>query len=244
VSRSATSRSAVARTALLALPLAGTLLLAGCVPAADPDESASPPVSDTPSEEPTETAGPAALPDLSGSELFTIDAVAAYDGTHFHLVLTAYVPIETGTAEAQQVDAYFKEHGDTTGVFAAAVAADGPIQLLDLDVEALDGDWPDGFLFPMSAGLPGLSAIVDIPSSNDAYYSNIEGTGTGTVLAALAGDAPVTVFDWDQLPLTYGFEAAGPIGFDTCDITTTDLAASYSGITAWTEGFCTFGVGM
>jgi hypothetical protein len=244
MSSPAVSRTSGSRIALLVLPLAATLVLAGCVPAANPDESASPAVSDTPSEEPTETAGPAALPDLSGSELFTIDAVAGYDGARFHLVLTAYVPIETGTAEAEQVDAYFKEHGDTSGVFAAAVAADGPIQILDLEVEALDGDWPDGFLIPMSAGLPGLSAIVDIPSSNDAYYSNIEGVGTGTVLAALTGDAPVTVFDWDQLALTYGFEAAGPIGFDSCDITTTDHAADYPAIASWAQGFCTFGVGM
>ena len=235
-------RTSASRVALLAVPTLAVFLLAGCVPAAEPEESASPTVSETPSDESTEEAGPAVLPDLGGSELFTIDAVATYDGARYHLVLTAYVPIETGTTEAQQVDAYFKEHGDTSGVFAAAVAADGVVQVLDLEVEALDGDWPDGFAVPLSAGLPGLAAVVDIPSSKDAYFANIEGTGTGTVLAALTGDAPVTVFDWAELQLRYGFEAAGPVGFDTCDITTTEHAADYPAISAWVDGFCTFGV--
>ena len=234
------SRSA----ALLALPLAASLLLAGCVPSGEPEQTASPAASETPTEEASETPAEAVIPDLGGSELFTIDGVATYEGARYHLVLTAYEPIGTGTAEARQVDAYLRQHGDTTGVFANTVAAEGVLQLLKLDVEGLDGDWPAGLTIPLSAGLPGHGSIVDIPSSNDAYFSNIEGVGTGWVVAGLTDDAPVTLGDWDRLDLRYGFEAAGPVGFDACDITTTARADSSAEIASWQQGFCTFGIGV
>jgi hypothetical protein len=227
--------------ALLVLPLAA-VLLAGCVPAA-PEETDTPVATETPTEEATDAPqGDAVMPDLGGSDLFTIDAVATYEGARIHLTLTGYVPIETGTAEAQQIDRYLREHGDTTGLFATTVDHAGSLQLLKLDVEGLDGDWPADLSIPVSGGLPGLATIVDIPSSSDGFYAYLEGTGSGYVVAGLTSDAPVTVFDWDQLGLTYGFLAAGPVGMDACDVTTTDRATSYAGMSAWVQGFCTFGV--
>jgi len=231
------SRSA----ALLVLPLTA-LLLAGCVPSA-PAPTGTPVATETPTEEATDAPpAEAVMPDLGGSDLFTIDAVATYEGARFHLTMTAYTPIETGTAEAQQIDRYLREHGDTTGLFATTVDAEGSLQVLKLDVEGLDGDWPADLSIPVAAGLPGLATIVDIPSSSDGFYAYLEGTGSGYVVAGLTGDAPVTVFDWDQLALTYGFLAAGPVGMDACDVTTTARAADYTGMSAWVQGFCTFGV--
>lgn len=230
------SRSA----ALLAVPLVA-LLLAGCVPAADAG------VTPTPTEAPveTETEAPqadAVIPDLGGSELFTVEATATYEGARFHLVLTAYVPLETGTTEAQEIGRYLSEHGDTSGLFGNTVADEGSLQLLKLDVEALDGDWPADLVIPLIAGLPGESVVLDVPSTSDGYYSSLEGTGSGWVVSGLTGDAPVTVFDWDQLALDYGVVAAGPIGIDFCDVTTTERADAYAGMSSWNEGFCTFGV--
>lgn len=228
-------------SALLVLPLVA-VLLTGCVPA-EPEENAGPSASGTPSAEATEAPpAEATIPDLGGSELFTIDAVATYDGARFHLTLTGYVPIETGTTEGQQIDRYLREHGDTSGIFATTVDQDGVLQLMTLDVEALDGAWPSDLTIPVVGGLPGLATIVDLPSSSDGYYAYLDGTGTGYVVAGLTSDAPVTVSDWDRLGLTYGFLASGPVGMDACDVTTTDRAASYAGMSAWVQGFCTFGV--
>lgn len=236
----------VRRSTLLLAPIAAVaLLLAGCVPAPPSTPSPSASESGTPTPEPTETRVPdAVLPDLGGSEVLEFDSVVTFDsGDRFHITMTVYVPLETGTTEAQQIADYLTAQGDSSGIVDDTVAAGGVIQLIDLTVEGLDGPWPAGAVIPVRAGIGGQYTIAGTPSAPDpgTTFLNITGTGTGVIVAGLSASSPVTVFDWADLPLSYGMEAAQGYAFDTCDITTTQRAADYPSIANWVQSGCTFG---
>lgn len=235
------------RSALVVPLLAAALLLAGCVPQeTDPTApSSSPTTVESATPEPTETTpSEAVLPDLGGSELFTIDAVVTPDGGDpVRFLLTAFIPLETGTAEAQQIDAVLTKGGDEVGVWDTAVAARGVVQYFSLTVSPVESPYHAGLEVPITLGLGAQDTLsglpgVSIPGTPDLA---ITGAGTGFGFSALTGAGPVSTFDWAGLALQYGFLEGDGYSIDSCDITTTEHAADYAPIASWVKGTCTFG---
>jgi hypothetical protein len=230
------------RAVILSLAVC-TALLTGCGPTTPPE--ASP---DAGSPSPIETVAPpaeASLPDLSGSELLTVTTTAtAPTGETLDVTLTVYVPIETGTAEAAQIDAWLTAQGDTSGVLQAAIDSGGVLQLMDLDAAAGSGTWPgDAVGVTGVYGADQLDTVVGVPTAelNGSLRKAITGPGEGHVVSAI-GQA--TVFDWADRFMFYGFfDGIDDVVLSGCDIQKTAKADDYPAIANWGEDICTIGLG-
>jgi hypothetical protein len=227
--------------------LAAGLLLAGCVPQAasgDPTSGATRPASATPEPAETPASGPAVLPDLGGAEVFTIEAVITpTDGDRVRYTMTVYIPLETGTSEAQDIDAVLRRGGDEVGVWDTAVAAQGVVQYVALSVDPFEGGFDPSLRVPVTFGLGAQDTIsgipgVSVPGTPDLALT---GSGTGFAFSALTGAGPVSTFDWAGLALQYGFLEGEGYTIDACDVTTTEHAADYAPLASWVTGDCTFG---
>lgn len=231
---------------LVAAALAG--LVAGCVPAESATPTPTPTESSpTPSATPTATDAPlpSGLPDLRGTALFAIDLIARTDGgQRFRFEMTGYEPLETDSVEGRQIEAELARRSQGTSVFETAVAREGVIQFLDVRVTGIDGSWPLDYVMPMTVGFGTQDALLDVPVAprSGATFLTITGTGEGFAVSALTGAGPVSLGDWAQLPLQYGFFAVEGWSFDACDISTTALAGDFPEIASWQKGPCTFGI--
>lgn len=229
-----------------ALALAVSAGLVGCVPEPVPEPTVEPPVdaspSATPEPEPTAEAG---LPDLTGSDVVSVDAaVTADSGDRIRVRLTVYVPFDAGTAEAARVAAELAAAGDESGVAQIATDRAGVLQVVGLEVEAIEGAWPAGVQIPLMLGSGAQDTVVRVPAVTTPGTPDLAltGLGSGYAVAALTGAGPVSSFDWATLPVQYGILEGAGFQIDLCEVDLGTRAADFAPVAQWVQGMCVFGV--
>lgn len=237
------SRPAPALAVVLAL--AG-LTLVGCVPEAAPEPTPEPTVepssSATPEPEQTPESG---LPDLEGSDVVTVDAtITADSGDRLRVILTVYVPFDATTPEAARVAAELAAAGDESGVAEIASAQSGVLQVIGVEVRALEGAWPAGVQLPLMLGVGAQDTVVRVPAVGTPGTPDLAltGLGSGYAVAALTGAGPVSSFDWATLPLQYGVLEGAGFQIDLCEVGFGTRAADFEPVGDWVQGTCVVGV--
>lgn len=223
-----------------------TLILAGCVPEPASDPTEAPVVDPTPTATPTTEPEPASgLPDLEGSDVVTVDAaVTADSGDRLRVRLTVYVPFDATTEEAARVAAELAAAGDESGVAAIATDRAGVLQVIGLEVTAIEGSWPAGVQVPLMLGVGAQDTVVRVPAVATPGTPDlaITGLGSGYAVAALTGAGPVSSFDWATLPLQYGILEGAGFQIDLCEVGFGSRAGDFEPVGDWVQGTCVVGV--
>lgn len=224
--------------------------LVACTPGSPPDAvnpSPDPQSSESPAPPAPNPTMPAFGPD---QVVLTISATAtAPNGASMDVKLETYYPVEAGSPEAAQIQAYLAFVG-SGGDFADPDFVDSKkaiLQVSKLTATAANGVWPSGAGVLPTLGPGKTDTLVDIPagpvSGNRLSITGPgHGFGVGAIYSEDGSDTPVT--SWAARFTSYGFsDAFAGTRLTNCSISFTPLGSGSSGTSAWTSHNCYIGRG-